>query len=122
MDARVYDGGKKYDGGDRYTVYLKIPNYKKRNCKILSSDKRVKDYNGLWIAAQPLVDDGVTVNTYEWLESGKNVMGLGKKIDLSTMPQYYQDWVKKVDKLWLAAWRVDTKEAWDKFYKSIRCM
>lgn len=46
-------------------------------------------------------------------------MGFGKKIDLSTMPQYYQDWVKKVDKFWLAAWRVDTEEAWNKFYKSI---
>lgn len=119
MDARVYDGGKQYGGGDRYTVYLKLPNHKKRNCKILSSDKRVRNYNGLWIAAQPLGDDGVTVNTFEWLESGKNVMGFGKKIDLSTMPQYYQDWVKKVDKLWLAAWRVDTEEAWDNFYKSI---
>lgn len=119
MEARVYDGGKHYDGGDRYTLYLKIPNHQKRNCKIPSSDKRVKGYNGFWIAAQPLGDEGVIANTFEWLESGKNVMGFGKKIELSSMPTGYQDWVRKVERLWMAAWRVDTKDAWYNFYKSI---
>lgn len=116
MNIKLYDAGKKYEGGDRYTVFFKIPPTQYRKNPSKSTLKLIENYKGVWCSAQPCGDE-VLLLAEEWFEKGKYQSEcFGRPVDLNTMPESYQKWCKKKENAWLAAWRVNTEEAWKRFW------
>lgn len=88
VTLRVYDGGKRYDASDRYTLYYPTPRNKvaEMGCK------------GMYVGFNFTKEDIIQYCHGECkFGVGIDFFG-GKKIKRETLPMHVQEWINRVEK------------------------
>ena len=104
MKVRVYDSGK--NAADRYTLYFPYP-------------KKLREHEGRTIMGcfQPFnfVEGQLTLYAWDYDDRslGYNIPRNEKKVKIETLPQFVQNYIVKMERIWNDALKYDDKEHWD---------
>lgn len=104
MKVRVYDSGK--DFVDRYTLYFPY-------------SKKLREHDGRTIMGCFLSfnfrEGQLTFYAWDYDDRslGYNIPRNEKKVKIETLPQFVQNYIVKMERIWNDALKYDDKKHWD---------